>query len=80
MPIGQDRLIPQYLIKWEQTPEDEKAAVLTRQAQEQAGQWEKTRQRKRRAAAFAASAGLPDPLHYLDDVTDAHGALIGRAV
>ncbi|MFC5668249.1 hypothetical protein ACFP3U_35460 [Kitasatospora misakiensis] len=78
MPLPEpSRLVPRYLEAWEQTPNDEKTAVLTQQAEKQAARWEKIKQRERRAAAFAAAADLPDPLHYLDDVTDADRVLVG---
>ncbi|MEV7772934.1 hypothetical protein [Kitasatospora sp. NPDC086791] len=67
MPVPEpSRLVPLYLEAWEQAPDDEKTAVLARQAEEQAERWEQTR---RRAAAFAAQLDLPDPSHWLDSIT-----------
>ncbi|AUY52313.1 hypothetical protein [Streptomyces sp. CB01881] len=78
MPLSEPpRLVPRYLEAWEQTPDGEKTAVLQRQAKEQAPCWEKIRQRERQAAAFAAEAGLPDPLHYLGDATNKNRVLVG---
>ncbi|MFD7584166.1 hypothetical protein ACFV84_01835 [Kitasatospora sp. NPDC059811] len=75
MPLPEpSRIVPLYLVAWERTPDDEKTAVLEQQAAEQAEHWEKIR---RRAAAFAAQVDLPDPLHWLDDVTTADRVLTG---
>lgn len=83
------RLVPQYLIQWEQTPEAERQAILARQAEEAWPRWlkittaetarsEKTAQiQRRRVELFAAAYELPDPYGWLDDVTGAAGALLG---
>ncbi|MBV6698506.1 hypothetical protein KV557_15440 [Kitasatospora aureofaciens] len=78
MPLDSLRLIPRYLVAWEETPADQKTAQLERHAKDRAAQWEKIQQRSRRAAAFAAQLDLPDPLHWLDNATDGHGVLTGR--
>nr|BEK66799.1 hypothetical protein KPHV_40260 [Kitasatospora purpeofusca] len=75
MPLPEPaRLVPRYLEAWEQTSDAVKAAVLAEHAEAQAERWE---QIKRRAAAFAAETDLPDPLHWLDDVTTPDRVLAG---
>ncbi|MFJ1708585.1 hypothetical protein [Kitasatospora sp. NPDC088346] len=75
------RLVPRYLVAFERMTPAEQAAVRRRQEVESAKRWarveqwaqvlqdEKREQQRRRAAAFAAALDLPDPLHWLDELT-----------
>ncbi|WP_327073359.1 hypothetical protein OG196_15325 [Kitasatospora purpeofusca] len=89
VPLTSPRLVPPYLTAWEALPEREKNAQRLSHAQNALSRWDETvadlvrrgrmpsREAIARVELWAASLNLPDPLHYLDDITAPDGVLIG---
>ncbi len=89
VPLASPRLVPPYLTAWESLPEEDKKVQRLSHAHSGWPRWEKTiadlarrgmmpsRDAIARAELWAASVDLPDPPHFLDDITAPDGVLIG---